>query len=230
MPIPCTVTGKMQTMSGGKVVQGTVIFQLANVGNGLIPRIISTGEFPMLKYTMMSDQTGTINGVLWGNDSIDPANTIYLVTFRDYLGNEFGPIQYFINGANFNLNMATPIVNLSLPIYSSLGFATGTPLVAGNFVLNGWGTGATISAISGTQMGAIFTVTAGASPSVRPTITLTYPGVYPNAPMSLAQMVGGTGSVSDIGIATTTTQAVFTYDGLPLATQTYQVMMFTLGL
>jgi len=230
MAIPCLVTGTLQTMSGGKIAQGTVIFQLANVGNGIVPRIIGTGEFPMLKYTLMTDQNGVINGVLWGNDSIDPQNTIYLVTFRDYLGNEFGPIQYFINGANFNLNMATPIVNLSLPIYSSLGFATGTPLAFGNFLFSGWGAGATISGISGTQMGCIFTMTAGTTPSVQPTVTLTFPGPFPRNPMTLAQMIGGTGGIADISVAPVTTQVIFTYDDLPEAGKTYQIAAFTLGL
>lgn len=230
MAQPCIVVGTMQSLSSGKIAQGIITFQLANIGSGLVPRIISSGEFPALKFAVMSDQSGNISTPLWGNDVIDPANTIYLVTYRDFLGNEVGPIQYYITGVNFNLNMATPLNVLSLPIYSSFGFATGTPLIIGNFAFSGWGTGATITAIVGTQMGFYFTMTAGTSPSISPTVTLTFPTAYPNPPLSIPKITGGTGSVADVNVATTITQAVFTYDDLPVATKTYIFAVFELGL
>jgi hypothetical protein len=230
MPTPVIVTGTMQTLSGGTIAQGTVTFQLANIGTGTIPRIIGTGEFPALKYVVMTDQSGNISTPLWGNDVIDPANTIYLVTFRDFLGNEVGPIQFSITGSAVSLNTLVPINTILPPVLTSFGFATGTPLVSGNFALSGWGTGATITGIHGTQMGCTFTITAGTMPSISPTVTLTFPTAYPNSPLSLAQITGGSGAVTDISIATSTTQAVFTYNGLPTATQTYTFSVFELGL
>src|SRR6266478_2829841 len=143
MPIPVQVTGTMQTLMGGRVVQGIITFQLANIGTGTIPRIIGTGEFPALKVAVMTDQNGNISTPLWGNDVIDPANTIYLVTFRDFLGNEVGPVQFSITGVSVSLNTLTPINTILPPILTSFGFATGTALVSGNFGFSGWGAGAT---------------------------------------------------------------------------------------
>lgn len=54
----------------------------------------------------MTDQTGAFSISLWGNDSIDPAGTTYHVTFRDYLNNEVGPINFSITGTTYNLNLA----------------------------------------------------------------------------------------------------------------------------
>jgi hypothetical protein len=52
----------------------------------------------------MTAQDGTFSTQLWGNDNINPSNTLYAVTFRDFLGNEMGPILYSITGASVNLN------------------------------------------------------------------------------------------------------------------------------
>lgn len=227
---PCLVYGNLGSMSGGQIPQGKVIFQLANFGSGLLPRILSSFIFPKTKYVLESAPNGVFSGYVWGNDQIDPANTIYQVTFQDSLGNEIGPFNFYINGVNFNLDMATPLSILSFPIYTSLGFATGTPLGLGNFALSGWGTGAAITGITGTQMGFILTITAGSGASVGPTVVLTYPAPFPNPPMVIASQTGGTGAVSDVAVASGTTSTTYTYKGLPLNGSTYIITSFTLGL
>lgn len=116
---------------------------------------------------------------------------------------------------------------ISLP--TSLVNAPGSPLVGGNFSTSGWGTGASLSVISGTQTGFIIHMTAGTTPAQQPTITLTFNVAYTNPPVTLAQVNGGTGMVTDITVANTTTQSVLTYDGLPVAGKTYTIMVFNLG-
>lgn len=118
-------------------------------------------------------------------------------------------------------------VVISLP--TSIINAPGTPLVLGNFSFSGWGSGAALAVNSGTQTGYSITITAGSNPSVQPTVTLTFNSSYTNAPITLAQVNGGTGAVTDITAANTTTQSVLTYDGLPLAGQTYTIQVFNLG-
>jgi hypothetical protein len=105
MPSPCTVSGTLQTLCSGHIAQGTVIFQLSNFGSNL-PRVLGTSILPGTQFSAMTDQTGNFSINLWGNDNIDPAGTLYLVTFRDYLKNEIGPIPFNITGLTFNLNTA----------------------------------------------------------------------------------------------------------------------------
>jgi hypothetical protein len=106
MPTPCTVSGTLNTLSAGKIAQGTVIFQLGNIGAGNVPRVLGTTILPGTQFSAMTDQSGNFSISLWGNDNIDPAGTLYLVTFRDYLKNEIGPVSFNITGLTFNLNSA----------------------------------------------------------------------------------------------------------------------------
>ncbi len=230
MPIaPCIVTGNINTLTGGAIPQGLVIFQLYNVPAGAIPQILGIAEFPNLKIPVLTDQSGAIYTALWGNDVINPSNSQYLVTFRDFLGNEVGPILYSIVGPSFNLNTAIPATGTIPPVYTSTSYASGATVGLGNFALAGWGTGATITNITGVQQRCSITVTCGTGPTVAPTVTFTYPGAYPTSSLSMAQMIGGTGVITDIGVATTTTQAVYTLEDLPQATRTYILVLDTTG-
>lgn len=100
----------------------------------------------------------------------------------------------------------------------------GTQLVAGDFVLSaGWGTTAAVTAITGTDAGAVFTVTAnGTGIAANPTITLTFhDGTWTNVPLVVSKQVGGTGQRSDVTDAPTATTWVGTYIGTPVAGSTY---------
>jgi hypothetical protein len=116
MPSPCTVTGNLQNLSSGKIAQGTVTFELANIGTGNPLGILGTSLFPVLKQQIQSAPDGSFTTSLWGNDNINPSNTIYNVTYRDSLGNSVGPIQYSIIGASANLNTLVAVNTTSPPV------------------------------------------------------------------------------------------------------------------
>lgn len=104
MPTPCSVSGTLQTLTSGRIAQGKVIFQLTNTGTGNPIGVSGTSIIPALTYTVMTAQDGSFAVSLWGNDNISPSNTLYAVTFRDFQGNEIGPILYSITGASVSLN------------------------------------------------------------------------------------------------------------------------------
>ena len=230
MPTPCVVSGNLEYLSGGQIKQGHATFVLTNLGTGNIPRILGTAIIPWPTYDIFSDDTGLITGNIWGNDQIDPSNTLYSVTFYDNFGNHLGPVLFSIVGASFNLNTATPTNNILPPILTSYGFASGTAVSGANFATSGWGTGATITNIQGYQGRCQVTMTAGTTPSISPTVTLTFPVAYPNAPLSIGIMTDGSGVFTPLRVTTTTTQAIFTYTSLPVATKTYILVLDTLGI
>jgi hypothetical protein len=236
VPGQCSVFGNLSTLLGGNAAFGSIDFVLGNLGTGTVPRVINVGIFPALKQTVQADENGNVACALWGNDKIDPGNTVYFLTFRDAQRNEVGQVTFSITGTNFDLNTATAANTILPPIMVQVGNINrifpvlGTALTAADFAISGWGTGATITNVEGTDTACQLTVTAGTTPSISPTITLTYhDGAWPKNPMVMSQMVGGSGAVSDFVNSTTTTQAVLTYDGLPVATKTYTVMLLSLG-
>ena len=226
---PCVVTGNLQMLTGGAITQGSVRFELVNFGLGNAVGILGKSVFPWNYYTVVSDVAGSFTVSLWGNDVINPANTLYQVTYYDQTGNSLGVVLYDIVGPSFNMNTATPTVNVVPPVFSSSGYASGAPVSIGNFAISGWGTGATITNIQGVQERCEITITAGVGPTVAPTVVFTYPGAYASAAWNLSQMIGGTGIIADILSSSTTTAATFTYSGLPLATNTFILVFDTKG-
>jgi hypothetical protein len=235
MPVPCQVVGNLRQLSNGVIAQGQIIFELANIGIGNPVTVLGTGIFPALKYVAYSAADGSFTQALWGNDNINPANTIYNVTFRDNLGSEIGSFQYSITGSVVNLNSLAAVSSVAPPVLFSIPnsarfTASGTNLVAGDFVLTGWGAGATITAIHGSDMVHRFTITAGTTPTVSPTIQLTFhDGPWAFAPIIFANMIGGTGQSSDFQITDGTTIYTLTYNGLPTATKTYIIDVLCIG-
>ena len=235
MPSPCTVIGNLHQLSNGAIAQGTIIFELGNIGFGNPITVIGTAIFPSLKYVAQTAGDGSFTTQIWGNDNINPANTIYLVTYRDSFGNEIGPIQYSITGTVFNLNSAAAVTGVLPPVLFNIPnsprfTASGTSRVAGDFLLTGGGAGATISAIHGSDMAHTYTVTAGTTPSVSPTIRLTFhDGSWGNTPVIQGAITGGTGQVSDVMVTPTPTTYTFTYEGLPVATKTYTFDVICIG-
>ena len=122
MPTPCVVTGNLQNLTSGKIPQGVVIFELANIGTGNPLGILGTSLFPIIKQQIQSAPDGSFTTQLWGNDVITPANTIYNVTYRDSFGNSVGPIQYIISGGAANLNNLLAI-NTTIPPVLLVGVA-----------------------------------------------------------------------------------------------------------
>lgn len=100
--------------------------------------------------------------------------------------------------------------------------ASGTSLTSGDFLLTGWGAGATITAIHGSDMAHRFVIIAGTAPSASPFIQLTFhDGTWAFAPVIQAAVTGGTGAITDISVLSLPTAYVLTYQGLPVAGNTY---------
>jgi hypothetical protein len=71
-----------------------------------------------------------------------------------------------------------------------------------------------------------FTVTAGASPSKNPTISITFPMAFPQTPICSASHTGGTNPViSFFTTSVTRSAAVFTLQGIPTAIDTMVVLV-----
>src|SRR5258708_17648144 len=104
MPTPCAVSGTLQTLISGAIAQGQILFQLINIVTGNPVVVSGTSILPALSYKLMTAQEGSFPINLWGNDVISPAGTLYSIVFRDFQGNESGPVQYSITGASANLN------------------------------------------------------------------------------------------------------------------------------
>ena len=222
----------MKTLSGGNLAQGLVIFELGNIGTGTIPRVIGTGDFPALKYPVYTDALGAFTTNLWGNDSIDPANTIYNVTFRDFMGNEVGPVMFSITGATFNLDTAAATNTVLPPILVTtvigkrlvpVGAAAYAGADAAIVLGAGWGSTAAVSGAIGTDGAHSFTVTSnGTGIAANATIAITYKdGAWGLSPLFLSMITGGTGPIAPITYSTTTTVLTLTYNGTPIAGQTY---------
>lgn len=116
--------------------------------------------------------------------------------------------------------------------FGATRFSTlGTALSSSDFsVGTGWGTGASIGGITGNDSMFEFTVTAGTSPVVDPTVTLT----FHDGPWSVingiqAKFVGGTGGVADILPSNTLSAVTLTYMGLPVSGSTYTISVLVGG-
>lgn len=110
--------------------------------------------------------------------------------------------------------------------------ASGTALVSGDFVLTGWGSGATISSgPSGTDQAAFFTITSGTSPSANPTIAFTFhDGAKTQTPVCMAQPTGGNDILADYTVsARSTTAYTWVFNGTPTASKTYELSFICSG-
>lgn len=110
---------------------------------------------------------------------------------------------------------------------------SGTAHVAGDYAASaGWGTTASIGTVSANDSHGSFIVTsAGTGQGANPTVTLTFKqGTWTTAPRVQAWMEGGgTGVLTFITSTSTATTAVFTYQGTPVATFTYQIAFRVVG-
>ena len=109
--------------------------------------------------------------------------------------------------------------------------SSGTALVAGDFALGaGWGAGAAVSAVTGTDIGWQITITAAGVPAANAVATLTYKdGTWTNAPLCLTNQNGGTGAILPVTCVPTATTNVMTYNGIPVAGLTYILTGVTIG-
>jgi hypothetical protein len=196
--------GLIITIDGATVISNNVLTIIPQTNIVLAPNVTSYIFYNTVSNAIVSNTTGF------------PSQVIPIAT-----------VMTSLNGPTTVIDNRPDWVVISLP--TSLVTAPGTPLVAGNFSFSGWGTGANLVVNSGTQTGYSITITAGSSPSVQPTVTLTFNVGYTNAPITLAQVNGGTGQVTDITATNTTTQSILRYDGVPQNGKTYTIQVFNLG-
>ena len=103
----CTVTGNLSSILGPNVTSGTVHFLLTNLGIGNPPTVMGTSILVPLTTDVAVASDGSFSVNLQGNDTINPANTVYEVTYYAPYG-AVGPIIYSITGSAYNLNSAIP--------------------------------------------------------------------------------------------------------------------------
>ncbi len=108
MPTQATVTGNLQTLTGGAIPQGQLTFELINITPGQMPQVSGTSILPVLRKVVQTAPDGSFTVSLWGNDNITPPVTLYNITLSDGLGTYLGPLTFSITGGSANLNSATP--------------------------------------------------------------------------------------------------------------------------
>jgi hypothetical protein len=135
------------------------------------------------------------------------------------------------------LNNAGTVATISITDGGVAGFlrisgSQGAALVAGDFVLSaGFGTTASIGTITGTDTASRFTVTsAGTGQGANPTITLTFKnGAWTTAPFAIVARAGGSQLTVVATWTVTTTTLVITFNGTPVAGETYTFSTFVMG-
>src|SRR5229473_6147514 len=109
----------------------------------------------------------------------------------------------------------------------------GSPLVLADFTdpsTTGWGTGATISNILGSDTAFTFTVTSGTFPSIDPTLKLTFhDGPWLSVLSVTPSWVGGTGNSTDFSYTTDLASLTLTFLALPISTKSYNISVIVTG-
>jgi hypothetical protein len=150
-----------------------------------------------------------------------------------------GRYTFFAPAGEYTVSVASPgYVTYSFPVSMGTGSyaarlqGTGTTLTFSDFsnpASTGWGTGATISGITGTDTGFNFTITAGTSPSLDPYTTLTFHDGPWSSIQSIIANWGSGGAASDILTTNTLSSVTMTYLGLPIAGQSYRMGVVVIG-
>jgi hypothetical protein len=105
----------------------------------------------------------------------------------------------------------------------------GATQVAANVALSAqWGTSPS-AAITGTDSRFVVTVTAQATTTANPTVTITFNNIYPAAPVALVSPAGGTGTQTLWTASPTSSTAVLTFNGTPAAGSTYAASVLVIG-
>ncbi len=140
------------------------------------------------------------------------------VDVQDRIARQLGHI--LVDSQNDLLNNA-----LRVNVVAGGLIGQGTALNAGNFVLTGWGAGAAISSVQGTDQAWSATITAGTTPSVNPAIQVNFHnGVWSTAPICLSKVNGGTGTITDLTDNPSISNNIITFLGTPVNGLTYIIL------
>ncbi|VVB52847.1 Uncharacterised protein [uncultured archaeon] len=185
-----------------------------NISGGDAIKISETASGISKNIVLESVRNGTfVNSV---NDTTSTGQIVTDASFARYVNNA--------TSYNFNVSLNDGTLRRILA-------TKGTSLVAGDFVLSGWGTGASVAVTSGsTDTRGQITVTVGTAPAPNPTTTLTFKnGAFAVAPFAIAKQQGGTQPLTTIEESTTTTTLVITFVGTPIVADTVIITWICLG-
>jgi hypothetical protein len=228
--------GNAGTFAAGDIIRGDVVgTSIRFYQNGTLLKTVSDSNYS-------SGQPGLyINNTVAIADDWNAGNIVAIPSAN--LENDWPGLQHFLGGFTSNSETGTGALvrqtspslitpSLGVAAFKRLASSQGTALVAGDFALSaGWGSGAAVSAVTGTDQGFDLTVTAGTSPTANPTITLTFKdGTWTNAPILLIQQRGGTGAQpTAINYTPSATAPVITWIGTPVNTNTYIISVIVMG-
>lgn len=217
-------TGAPNTIPVGQFLTISGVTNTAFDGTFEVQSVINTTNFTFQQAcTNGSSSGGTISG----------ANP----TYTDGLGNYF----FYVPSAPFTLQISSPLITTrilqdqyaTVTAVASVRFQTfGTPLSSGDFSFSGWGSGATLSGITGDDSGFTITMTAGTSPTINPTVTLTYhDGPWVRLDSITSDMIEGTGQFADVqnNCCSNFSTLQLTYLGLPVSSSTYTLNVIVKG-
>lgn len=190
-------------LSTGSAMTGQLFMD--NAGGGLVPYL--RGAIP--NYVAL---TGTLQKFALGSQVVDPATGV------------LSTIQ--ANQYTWQTGLLTTPLLARLRRLSNVG----SSLVVGDITIVGWGAGAAVTSVAGSDMTARILVTAGTGPSALPTIAFTWKdGAWASAPTVLAQMTGGSGTLQLLYVSANTATVTITYNGTPVDTKTYLIELLTVG-
>jgi hypothetical protein len=191
------------------------------------------------------DSFGAFNVVLADNNIVSDGHTSPPASqWRFNITSQDGLTSFFciMTITGITQNISAPIQACAPPLAGGGGgggskgsmyrfnIAGSTPLTAANFQFTGWGTGATISSVTGTDTAFSITMTAGTTPTINPTVTLTFiDGPWTNIYSVNAQTDNGSGNQTYIQEDHTLTSVTLTYLNLPQATKTYRITATVIG-
>jgi hypothetical protein len=123
----------------------------------------------------------------------------------------------------------------SAPVSAKRLTVKGTALVDTDFAdptTTGWGAGATIGTVTGTDGHGTVKITSGAAPSASPTVVLTFKdGTWGTAPFSFVKLEDSSAAAPAlwVGSATTATTMTITYNTTPLPVTSYEFKFLVIG-
>lgn len=171
---------------------------------------------------LISDDAASYNGLDIG---VSLSNTLAFATA--------GSNRAFIDSSSLRPATAAMTLGTNALPWKRLHIE-GTAHVTGDWgTLTGWGTGATVSAVTGDDNHFTVTITAGTTPSANPTATLTFKdGTWTGAPWALCNLEATSDAIVVAPWTTCTTTAttlVITFHGTPVDTKTYTFRGIVLG-
>lgn len=130
MPTKTTIVGNVQSASGEIATSGYVEFRLRPQSQGVLYRVAGPSGYIIAPQVVRLEinSSGNIQGELWGNDTISPANTAYDVTFAPDGVVTNIVRQLLISGGSYDLS--TPVFATSVTLVPEYQTVPAQPLEA----------------------------------------------------------------------------------------------------